>query len=71
MVFLFNFNMCFGVVLFKFPITNPSYRGLIEFWFGLILGFFLRNRNLNLYQNKIYMITNSNVPTNCLSSKSL
>ena len=28
--------------------------------------FFLKKRNLSLYQNKIYMATNLNVPTNDL-----
>ena len=31
-----------------------------------IVFFFLKKRNLSLYQNKIYMATNLNVPTNDL-----
>ena len=31
--FLFNFNMCFDVVFYKFPIKNPSYNfGWILVW---------------------------------------
>ena len=64
--------MCFGIVFFKFPITNSS-RSLslvaFEFRFGLILSFF-ENRNLSLYQNTIYnMAMNLNMPTNCLNNK--
>ena len=56
--------MCYGIVFFKFPITESSlsFVGLVEFWFGLILNFF-GNKNLSLFKNIIYMAIILNMPT--------
>ena len=63
MVFLFNFF----VLYFLNFISQITLVTLVEFWFGLLCSFFLKkNRNLSLYQNKIYMATNLNEPTNGL-----
>ena len=62
MVFLFNFF----VLYFLNFLSQITLIALVEFWFGLICSFLFKNRNLSLYQNKIYMATNLNVPINGL-----
>ena len=59
MVFLFNF---FVLYFLNFP-SQITLISLVEFWFRLIHSFFFF---FKLYQNKIYLATNLNVPTNDL-----
>ena len=65
------FYLIFFVLYFLNFTSQITLIALVEFCFGLICSFFKKEkkrkrkkRNLSLYQNKIYMATNLNMPTN-------
>ena len=65
--------LCFLIFHHKDFSLSLSFIVLVEFWFELILTFFLLliKRNLSLYQNTFFIVMNLNMPTNCLNNKLL